>query len=198
MKLTIEQIQFIDDKLRKAGIHYADVRMEMTDHVASALEETEGDFHQNFMVYLARHKYDMNNSYSIYRKKAISRAYLFLVKQLKMFWFVVPVFMIISFSIAYFASVASVSFWLYMVNMFTASIVGYYLWYYRMYKKQVYSTLEKLLFIILIASVFFRIRNFEQGNLWSLGYFSFGTSLLVIMLISCLKLSHYYKTRYAA
>jgi len=43
-KLTLEQIVLIDAALKKIGIAYIDTRYEMTDHIATALEELPGDF----------------------------------------------------------------------------------------------------------------------------------------------------------
>jgi cation transport ATPase len=39
MKLTKQQIQYIDDYLRKSGVIYWDVRMELLDHFVVAIEE---------------------------------------------------------------------------------------------------------------------------------------------------------------
>ena len=39
MKLTKDEIQFIDSYLKKEGIIYADIRYEMVDHIACAVEE---------------------------------------------------------------------------------------------------------------------------------------------------------------
>lgn len=39
MKLTQEQIQYIDDYLRKSGVQFWDVRLEILDHVATGVEE---------------------------------------------------------------------------------------------------------------------------------------------------------------
>lgn len=39
MKLTQEQIQYIDNYLKRSGVTYWDVRAELLDHIASAIEE---------------------------------------------------------------------------------------------------------------------------------------------------------------
>jgi hypothetical protein len=39
MKLTKEQIQYIDNRLKKEGIKYWDIRIEMIDHIVSDLEK---------------------------------------------------------------------------------------------------------------------------------------------------------------
>lgn len=51
-KLTNEQIQKIDVALAKIGIGYADIRIELTDHIASELENTHGDFEDKLQAYI--------------------------------------------------------------------------------------------------------------------------------------------------
>ena len=60
-KLTKEDIQFIDNYLDNSEIIYADIRMEMTDHVASEIESLiKADESQSFYVvfknYMAENK----------------------------------------------------------------------------------------------------------------------------------------------
>lgn len=51
-KLTNEQIEKIDVALAKIGIAYADIRIELTDHIASELENKDGDFDRNLKTYI--------------------------------------------------------------------------------------------------------------------------------------------------
>ena len=39
MNLSKEELQFIDNYLENSGVIYMDVRLELTDHIASAIEE---------------------------------------------------------------------------------------------------------------------------------------------------------------
>ena len=55
-KLTAQEISFINKYLKNSGVRYLDVRYEMADHVATALEEMEGDFYDNFKEYMVKHK----------------------------------------------------------------------------------------------------------------------------------------------
>lgn len=59
--LQKDQIQFIENYLENSNIRYADIRMEMTDHVASAIEMRirSGDnraFYDIFKDYMVEHK----------------------------------------------------------------------------------------------------------------------------------------------
>lgn len=63
MKLTSEQIQFIDKYLLKSEIFFVDTRMELTDHIASAVEEkmqSENlDFYDAFKEYMVVNKKEL-------------------------------------------------------------------------------------------------------------------------------------------
>ena len=60
-KLTAQQVRFIDTYLKKSGIDFLDVRVEMTDHVATAIEkemeqQETADFYSVFKSYMVRNK----------------------------------------------------------------------------------------------------------------------------------------------
>lgn len=63
MKLTKEQIQFIDRYLQKSEVFFIDTRMELTDHIATAVEEkmqTENlDFYDAFKDYMVVNKKEL-------------------------------------------------------------------------------------------------------------------------------------------
>ncbi len=62
-KLTPENIRFIDNYLIKADVIYLDIRVEMIDHIATALEarmQTENeDFYNAFKDYMVEHKAEL-------------------------------------------------------------------------------------------------------------------------------------------
>lgn len=63
MKLSKENIQFIDNYLKNSEVIYYDIRMEMLDHVATAVEqkmEAENlDFYDTFKNYMVIHKKEL-------------------------------------------------------------------------------------------------------------------------------------------
>jgi len=63
MKLSKEQIRFIDNYLRKSEVLFVDTRMELTDHIATAVEEkmqTENlDFYDAFKNYMVVNKKEL-------------------------------------------------------------------------------------------------------------------------------------------
>ena len=69
MKLSKEQIEFIDKFLQRNDVQYIDVREEMIDHIASAVEEKmildNANFHDTFVSYVNFNKkelFKMNKS----------------------------------------------------------------------------------------------------------------------------------------
>lgn len=63
MKLNSGQIQFIDQFLQRNGVVYVDIRAEMTDHIATAVEEImeseELDFYAVFRSYVTANKKEL-------------------------------------------------------------------------------------------------------------------------------------------
>ena len=60
-KLSRKNIEFIDRYLKKSGVEFLDIRIEMTDHVASAIENdlsenVNADFYSAFKKYMVRNK----------------------------------------------------------------------------------------------------------------------------------------------
>jgi len=76
MKLTEEQIQFIDRALADADFKYSDIRYEITDHIATAIERQEGDFYVNFDSYIQAHRSEIFKTkrqfIKLARRKAIT------------------------------------------------------------------------------------------------------------------------------
>ena len=72
-KLTKEDIQSIDTYLKNSDIQYIDVRMEMVDHVATAVEtdmvENNITFYDAFKDYMVSHKKELLSGYEKLRKK---------------------------------------------------------------------------------------------------------------------------------
>ena len=74
-KLSAQNIQFIKKYLKTSGVEYLDIRMEMTDHVASEIESrmAGGDprgFYTIFKEYMIKHKADLLKSLKNFRRQA--------------------------------------------------------------------------------------------------------------------------------
>lgn len=88
MKLTQQNIATINQSLLKSGMSYLDIRIELIDHMASELEQMEGDFQDVFPDYFARKKEFIKSSNLSIAKEAIRKGYMHLFKKLISFTFV--------------------------------------------------------------------------------------------------------------
>lgn len=61
-KATSHQIYCINEALKKIGVSYIDIRYEMTDHIATTLEEKVGDFEDNLSEYIITHKNELRKA----------------------------------------------------------------------------------------------------------------------------------------
>ena len=110
MKLSDDQIRFIDTYLKNSGIKYLDVRYEMTDHIATALEAVDGNFNENFRQYMLEHKQELLASNRQFGKLAGKNAVRLILRNLA-----APRFLVLSiifFCLLYF-----------LTQIFTAEII---------------------------------------------------------------------------
>lgn len=87
MKLTAENIKFIDNYLKNSEVIYYDIRMEMLDHVATAVEQkmqTENlDFYDAFKSYMVVNKKEIlkgNKEEGLYFKEPLKKFGLFAIQ----------------------------------------------------------------------------------------------------------------------
>jgi len=95
MKLEKEDIQFIDSYLKKEGVTFVDIRYEMVDHIASAVEEKmevqKASFDYAFKTYMAANKKEIMKSNKKYLQLAGNKAFSVLFKN-----FIKPVFIFLT------------------------------------------------------------------------------------------------------
>lgn len=85
--LTKENIRFIDNYLNNSDIVYNDVRLEMVDHIATAIENqinAGGDvsFYEAFKIHMANNKESMLNDYKTFKKTTDKKIIKTLFKKL--------------------------------------------------------------------------------------------------------------------
>lgn len=92
MKLSKEQIEFIDTYLKNTNVFYVDIRFEMIDHIASTVEETmqseDKDFYDAFKEYMIKNKSEIvkqNNEKLSFSWIETKKFLLFLVKPQMLF-----------------------------------------------------------------------------------------------------------------
>jgi hypothetical protein len=75
MELSANQIQLIDKALIKAGINYIDIRIELTDHIAAALEQKDERFEHHLKGYMLEHKGELKKLNLRFIVIAMGKAY---------------------------------------------------------------------------------------------------------------------------
>lgn len=95
MKLTANDIKFIDSYLTNSGVKYIDIRMEMVDHIATALEETDGPFYETFKRYMAANKSQFLSTNKKFTNAAIGTSLKSIGKEMMGPWFLVPLLLML-------------------------------------------------------------------------------------------------------
>ena len=85
--LTSQNIKFIDNYLKNSEVIYYDIRMEMLDHVATAVEKKmqaeDLDFYDAFKSYMVTNKKEIlkgNKEEGLYFKEPLKKFFLFSIK----------------------------------------------------------------------------------------------------------------------
>jgi len=145
MKLTKQDIQFIDKYLKESGVKYVDIRYEMTDHVATALEGMEGSFYESFKSYMLQHKKELLNSNSKFTKAAGKRAIKIMLqnilKPLTVVVFIV-FFTALTIIVNYFSQIQALEVYSQIYVLLMLSVILYYKYFSTRYHK--YSIIDKL------------------------------------------------------
>jgi len=202
MKLTKEQIIFIDTYLKNSGVEYLDIRGEMTDHVAAALEEQEGDFYDNFKEYMLKHKQELLTSNLKFTKLAGNRAFKILVTtSLKPLTLVVFLLVFIASNVLLhhlgeekFSDIITTSF-----LVFGLGIVIYLKIFYRGLKAK-YSVVTKLQAIVstfpYVVLVILKPERIIENIEVLIGFYSLFTAFMISIFVSYKEVALTYKLRY--
>lgn len=145
MKLTAENIKFIDSYLTNSGIRYIDIRMEMTDHIATALEGMDGMFYDNFKKYMAANKGQFLSTNRKFANAAIGTALRSIGKEMLGPWFLVP--LLLMFGGLYFFKPDTVTFDDYSQATYLAIFLSFIIYYTvaRGAKRNLFSVADKVL-----------------------------------------------------
>lgn len=201
MKLTNQDIRFIDKYLEESGVKYADIRYEMTDHVASALEEMEGSFYDSFKSYMLQHKKELLNSNSKFTKAAGKRAWRMmmhsLVRPLTLVIFILFFTLLKNLS-NYFSQIQVLELYSSIYVILMIAVILYYKYFSTRYHK--YSIIDKLkatLFTTLyIVFVLVKPERFIENENFIIAYYSFLSAFFVSSFIGYKTLVDKYKLQY--
>ncbi len=182
MKLSKEEIKFIDTYLESNDVVYSDIRQEMVDHIATAVEEKilleEEDFYNAFKSYMLVNKKAIlknNKKRWSFSWEAIRQFLLFLVKPYMLLFGVLLFVFFKNLEVNRYFSEDFTLRNLFFVLVLTASL--FQSGYIHVYLKKRFYAVEKtaviLAFIYYGQLFFFPIFETEKVSYWTLTFFSF-------------------------
>lgn len=189
MKLTQDQIKSIDTYLKNTDIHFVDVRMELLDHIASAVEQDMEENNQSF--------YDAFKAYMVLKKKQLEKDYEKLRKDLqkKSFGVLGRKMITVPFLVLFVISLCALYFWefwfripvSYVVCIYAITIVSVasYAIFGLTKKHNRISSLEMLIWPIFVTSYSFNLyfQIFYNKELFTLPW-SFSVMILTSFVIT--------------
>jgi hypothetical protein len=205
MKLTQEQIKAIDKALWDIEIRFLDIRIEMTDHAATALEGMEGNFDANLRKYIADNKNELKKNYSQFRMNAS-------VKSVKLlFWNMLSLRFLAILAIVYAVAYADYKYegfenasttLFVMLMMAVPSFWIYYGYISFTRERKLFSTAQRLLravsgsVYLLCIPLYFQIDKLGISDELKLLYSTFVISFLIMIVLTYRFLTKFYKSRY--
>lgn len=204
-KLTTEQINAVDKALWDIEIRFLDIRMEMTDHAATAIEAMEGNFEGNLAKYISDNKKELRKNYSQFRMNATVKAIKLLLSNMFTFRFVLIM------ALAYAALWADYKYegvedasttWFVMFMMMGIAFWMYYGYISLTRERKLFSTAQRLLsgvsgiVLIVCIQLQFVVEKIEVSEGIKLLYYAFVMSFLIIIVFTYRFLTKFYKSRY--
>ncbi|WP_412476891.1 hypothetical protein [Flavobacterium sp. TBRC 19031] len=182
MKLSQEEIKFIDTYLESSEVIYSDIRQEMVDHIATAVEEKmqleQQDFYVAFKSYMLANKKDIlknNKKRWSFSWEAIRQFLLFLARPHMLLFGVFVFFFFKNVNVNRYFSADFTLKNLFFVLVLTA--VLFQSGYIHLYLKKRFYKVEKtaviLAFIYYGQFCFFPFFGTEEVSHWTLSIFSF-------------------------
>lgn len=162
MKLiNTQNLKFIDNYLKKSEIFYDDIRMELTDHIASAVEEKmqneNTDFYDAFKSYMLVNKKELLKKFSGNGFKSFEPIKSFGLFVLKPYLLLFALFFYTG--IYFFKSRIDIKHFIYEFHHYWFSSMFYFviihIVYFYFIKKKRFYAIEQSLFVLTIIHYFF-------------------------------------------
>lgn len=155
MRLNQEQIQFIDKFLQRNDVVYVDILAEMTDHIATAVEErmqSGNDFYEVFREYVTINKkelFKMNPGIWWFSFQEIRKYFRFLVKPIGLIANVCLIILFVVFrkSDFYLSFKANLPFYFLMAFLFISVVNMIYFW---MMRRERYFFIERNSIVLML------------------------------------------------
>lgn len=200
--LSEKDIQFISNYLKNSGVEYLDIRLEMTDHIASTLEhELENNPELTF--------YDVFKNYMIQHKKSLlknARKYqwttdLKILKEVKIALFYLPVFLaVFGFAVilAKFITVNLINDLSFRIPFGIVILSAIALPWVLFYRLKI-SFLNRIsVYAVLLNYLLHRLIDYSELSHLSLVItYSLIIWINLAVMRAAFKMSHYYKNQYA-
>ncbi len=211
VQLDKEQIQFIDNYLDNSDVVYADIRMEMVDHVASGIEARidigdTRDFYYIFKDYMIENKTKLLDDNKRFLKTADKKIFKAILKELpKPLTIIIFIVAFFGFYMAFnYLDFKTFRFLIFLIPFGTFLGFGLlYMVYSKYYGLGRFSVIERLCFPMLLfyqmSSLIFNIshRTTEMNKaLWVIGIVSISLTLLFILIKISLNFAKIYQERF--
>ncbi|RCW93546.1 hypothetical protein [Winogradskyella arenosi] len=211
MKLSKADIQFIDTYLENSDVVYADIRMEMVDHVASDIENRmeAGDtrsFYEVFKTYMVENKAQLLKDNKQFLKSADKKIWKTFLKELKNP--ITPLLYVIS-CVGFYMLHQNFSLETSRLCLSIVPLVGFtgfiftYVVYQSVKDNKRFSVVERLAFPFLAL---YQLPNIFLNNtkelsetsdlFWTIGGASLALTLVLILVIISIKLFKNYERQY--
>jgi len=199
-QLTPLQLRFIDEYLEEAGVRYDDIRHEMTDHVATAIENMEGNFGENFSRYMLYNKRNLLASNRAFKKLARNKAWGILKSNcLKpQLWAMTVTLFTLAILSGNYNDVEDVATNLEITLLIVSSVLYVYFWFYKIISRNNYSVINRLVTFIYFGSIVFKADRLIDNTMVLLFYYSFSITFFLFLMQSLWTLNKTYKLRYHA
>ncbi len=212
MKLTKEQIDFIDNYLKNSGINYIDIRYEMVDHIATELEMNLADnegralqndiFQEHFKAYMVKNKAQFLASNKQFAKTARKRAFKLILKNRirPTSLLLTPLLFIVLYKAIPMAGIEMVKDILHIT--YTVLLIAVVLFDKFNYKTKTekFSVVDKMisgcLIAVYVGFVFVRPDKIISNPLWLSVYYTLFIAFITTSAITLLLLSAKYKKQY--
>ncbi|MBU2926801.1 hypothetical protein [Winogradskyella psychrotolerans] len=211
MKLTKEDIQFIDTYLDNSDVVFADIRMEMVDHVASDIEErmAAGDtrgFYNVFKGYMVENKAQLLKGNKQFLKSADKKIWKTFLKELKNP--ITPLLFLVS-CIGFYVLYQNFTLETFRWCLSIVPLIGLtgfiltYVVYQGVKDNKRFSVVERLAFPFLafyqLPNIFLiRTRELKDTSdlFWTIGGASLALTLMLVLVIISVKLFLSYEKRF--
>ena len=204
-QLTHEQIVAVDKALWDIGIKFLDIRIEMTDHVATAIEGMDRSFEMNLKKYIFENKKELKKNYSQFRVNASIKAVKLLfsnIISLRFLAILISVYALV-FGEYKHEGFEEASSWVFTVLFMFLPLTFMYIGYINFTQStKLFSTAERLfptisgvayLMVIPLKSI---VDKMEISDFIKLFYYAFVMSLFIITGFTYRLLTKFYKSRY--